>query len=321
MTEKAVKKVSSCCSGDTPSDVQITDSEEKARKAIRGQYSSIASGKTQEMLEEKNELDSNKKKSPFYAEEELKNIPENANLGLGSGNPIALADVKEGETIVDLGSGAGIDCFLAANKTGTEGKVIGVDMTPEMIDLARENAFKSNYKNVEFRLGEIEHLPIANNTADLIISNCVINLGSSKEQVFREAYRVLKPGGRIIISDIMFAKSLPEKVSTAFKEMSGCVSRAVITEEYLDTIKRAGFTDVEIIDKYTIQRKEQKLTKKEQKGKQKVTLASDGNKIELELTHEEISCLNEAIISAHVRGVKPSNSYSTTVPLAKLVVY
>ncbi|NHJ04534.1 MAG: methyltransferase domain-containing protein [Candidatus Heimdallarchaeota archaeon] len=306
MTEKAVKRASSCCSGNTTSEVQITDSEEKARKTIRGQYSSIAGEKTQEMLEEKNELVSNKKKSPFYSEEELRNIPENANLGLGSGNPIALADVQEGETIVDLGSGAGIDCFLAANRAGIEGKVIGVDMTPEMIDLARENAFKGNYKNVEFRLGEIEHLPIANNVADLIISNCVINLASDKEQVFREAYRVLKPGGRIIISDIMFAKTLPEKVSTALKGMASCVSRAVIAEEYLETIKRAGFTDVEIIDRYTIQRKEQKLTKKEQNEKQKITLISDGKKIEVELTPEEIENMNEAIISAHVRAMKPN---------------
>src|SRR4030043_455328 len=129
-----------------------------------------------------------------YSEEELGSVPEGANLGLGCGNPVAMASLKKGETVVDLGSGGGLDCFLAANKVGEKGKVIGVDMTPEMLDKARENLEKSKHKNVEFRLGEIENLPVADNTADAIISNCVINLSPNKKQVFEDAFRVLKPG-------------------------------------------------------------------------------------------------------------------------------
>ena len=182
-----------------------------------------------------------------YSKEELNSLPEGANLGLGCGNPTALASIKEGETIIDLGSGAGMDCFLAANKVGETGKVIGVDMTSQMLDNARENARKGNYENVEFRLGEIENLPVADNTADLIISNCVINLSPDKQKVFKEAFRVLKPGGRIMISDIVLTQELPSLLKQSLEAYVGCVSGAMIKEGYLGVIKEVGFHDVEIM--------------------------------------------------------------------------
>ena len=183
-----------------------------------------------------------------YTEEEQKSVPQGSNLGLGCGNPTAFASIKEGETIVDLGSGAGFDCFLAANKVGNTGKVIVVDMTPQMIDTARENAYKGNYENVEFRLGEIENLPVADNTADLIISNCVINLSPNKDKVFQEAYRILKPGGKLMVSDIVLTEELPEDIKNSMDSYVGCVSGAILKDEYINKIESAGFRDVEIKD-------------------------------------------------------------------------
>jgi ubiquinone/menaquinone biosynthesis C-methylase UbiE len=183
-----------------------------------------------------------------YSEEELKSVPEGANLGLGCGNPIALASLKKGETVLDLGSGAGFDCFLAADRVGKKGKVIGVDMTPEMVDKARENARKGNYKNVEFRLGEIENLPVADNSVDVVISNCVINLSPDKKRVFQEAFRVLKPGGRLMVSDTVLMKELPASVRNSIQAYVGCLSGAIIRDEYLKAIKTAGFRKVKIIE-------------------------------------------------------------------------
>jgi len=182
-----------------------------------------------------------------YTEDELKSIPQGSNMGLGCGNPVALASLREGETVVDLGSGGGIDCFLAARKVGAKGKVIGIDMTPEMIDKARENARKTNHSNVEFRLGEIENLPVADNTADAIISNCVINLTPNKKKVFEEAFRVLKPGGRIMISDIVLTKELPEAVKKGAHPAS-CVQGAIMKDKYIETIRNTGFKKVEITE-------------------------------------------------------------------------
>ena len=183
-----------------------------------------------------------------YTEEELKSVPEGANLGLGCGNPVALASLKEGENVLDLGSGAGFDCFLIANRVGRLGKVIGIDMTPEMVKKARENAQKGNYGNVEFRLGEIENLPVADNSIDAVISNCVINLAPDKRRVFMEAFRVLKPGGRIMISDIVLLKELPDFIKNSMTAYVGCIAGASMKDEYVRAIKDAGFLNVKIID-------------------------------------------------------------------------
>lgn len=186
-----------------------------------------------------------------YSEEDLRSVPEAASMGLGCGNPVALASLKDGETVLDLGSGGGIDVFLAAKKVGANGKVIGVDMTKEMILKARATASKYGYKNVEFRLGEIENLPIEDNSVDVVISNCVVNLSPDKEKVFREAYRVLKPNGRIMISDIVTEEELPLEVRKSFKAWAGCVAGALEKNQYLDTIKTTGFKNVKILSEST----------------------------------------------------------------------
>jgi len=181
-----------------------------------------------------------------YTEEDLASVPEGANLGLGCGNPQAIAALKLGEVVVDLGAGAGFDCFLAARAVGPTGKVIGVDMTSEMVQKARENARNSHYDNVEFRLGEIEHLPVADATADVVISNCVINLSPDKPRVFREAFRVLKPGGRFAVTDTVTDEPLPESVRQDMEAWGGCVAGAMEAGEYRAGLVAAGFTDVSI---------------------------------------------------------------------------
>ena len=229
-----------------------------------------------------------------YSEDEISAVPEGSNLGLGCGNPTALASINEGETVVDLGSGAGFDCFLAAKKVGETGKVIGVDMTPDMIDRARENARKDKYENIEFRLGEIENLPVADNTADLIISNCVINLSPDKARVFQEAFRVLKPGGRIMISDIMLLKELPEAIKNSIDAYIGCVSGAIKKEVYLGIIQEAGFKDVEIIQETTFPID---LLLNDPTGSAIID--------KLNLTPEKLGDLTNLGASIKVRGIKP----------------
>ncbi|RJQ48156.1 MAG: methyltransferase domain-containing protein [Nitrospiraceae bacterium] len=188
-------------------------------------------------------------KSIGYSEKDLKAIPVEANLALSCGNPIALAGLKKGEIVLDLGAGAGFDCFLAASNVGPEGKVIGVDMTPEMIEKARDNAGRSKVKNVEFRLGEIENLPLTDNSVDVAISNCVINLSADKQRVFQEIYRVLKPGGRIAVSDMALLKKLPEKVEKSMEAYAGCIAGAILVDEYKKIVEKAGFRNVKVAKK------------------------------------------------------------------------
>jgi arsenite methyltransferase len=183
-----------------------------------------------------------------YSDSDLAVIPEDANLGLGCGNPVALASLKKGEVVLDLGSGAGMDCFLAARMVGENGKVIGVDMTAEMLEKARNNNETFEYGNVEFRLGEIENLPVADNAVDAILSNCVINLSPDKDRVFAEAFRVLKPGGRMMISDIVLKKKLPEALAESVSAYVGCVAGALLVDDYIGSIKKAGFIDVKIVN-------------------------------------------------------------------------
>ncbi len=182
-----------------------------------------------------------------YSDNDMDAVPEGANLGFGCGNPVAFAAIQEGDVVLDLGSGAGFDAFLAAQKVGKTGRVIGVDMTPEMIAKARENAKTGDYANVEFRLGEIEALPVEDRSVDLIISNCVINLSPEKEKVFREAYRVLKPGGKLMVSDLVLTRDLPEGLKGSMDAYVGCLAGAVKKDEYLRSIKAAGFQNVEVI--------------------------------------------------------------------------
>jgi len=181
-----------------------------------------------------------------YSKEDLKSVPEGSNLGLGCGNPTALVQIKEGDVVLDLGSGAGFDVFLAANRVGKKGHVIGVDMTEEMIDKANENAKKGGYKNVEFRLGDIENLPVEDNSIDVIITNCVINLAPDKSKVFKEAYRALKKGGKICVSDIVLLKELSEEQKNDKDLLTGCVAGALLRHDYIDKIQKIGFK-VEIL--------------------------------------------------------------------------
>ena len=181
-----------------------------------------------------------------YSEDELTKVPSGADMGLGCGNPRAIASLKPGELVVDLGAGGGFDCFLSAHEVGETGHIIGVDMTPDMLSKARNNAVKGGFSNVEFRLGEIEHLPVADETADVIISNCVINLSPDKEQVFKDAYRVLKPGGRLAISDVVATVELPEEMRKDPALIAGCMGNASLIEDLAAMITAAGFEKVAI---------------------------------------------------------------------------
>ncbi|MBS7637926.1 arsenite methyltransferase [Candidatus Bathyarchaeota archaeon] len=181
-----------------------------------------------------------------YAEEELKSLPEDV-FSLGCGK-VELVSIKEGGTVLDLGSGSGFDCFLASKRVGEDGKIIGVDMAPEMINRAREAARKGNYKNMDFILGDIEKLPVADNSVDVVISNCVINLSPNKKRVFDEAFRVIKSCGRLMISDIVLLSELPKVIRESELAYVGCISGAALKEEYLEMIKSSGFKDIEVVE-------------------------------------------------------------------------
>ncbi|MCH7960443.1 MAG: arsenite methyltransferase [Candidatus Hydrogenedentes bacterium] len=229
-----------------------------------------------------------------YSQEELNSLPEGANLGLGCGNPLAFASIQEGDTVLDLGSGGGIDCFLAAKQVGDTGNVIGIDMTPEMLERARANAEKGGYTNVEFRLGEIEALPVADATVDLVISNCVINLSPEKDRVFREIFRVLKPGGQFFVSDIVLSKPLPEVVQRSVAAYAGCVAGALMKEDYLQTITDAGFSAPTVLseDAFPISSFTADPTVK--------ALVADAETI----PEEAIRDAQDAILSIKIKGIK-----------------
>lgn len=225
--------------------------EEEIRKVVRDGYAAIAKSGSSCCSPTGSCCSTNASleisKGIGYTEKELEAVPEGANLGLGCGNPVAFTSLREGETVLDLGSGAGFDCFLAANKVGKSGKVIGVDMTPEMIEKAREHARKGSYENVEFRLGEIENLPAADGSVDVVISNCAINLAPDKERVFKEAFRVLRPRGRLLVSDIVLSRELPSSIRDSMQAYVSCLAGATMKDEYLRIIRKAGFQQVRII--------------------------------------------------------------------------
>jgi len=228
-----------------------------------------------------------------YSEQDISSVPEGANLGLGCGNPIALASLKKGETVLDLGSGAGFDCFLAAKKVGDGGKIIGVDMTPEMLEKARLNAEKGKYSNVEFRLGEIENLPVADNSVDVVISNCVINLSTEKERVFREAFRVLRQGGRLMVSDIVLLKEIPKTIRESAAAYTSCISGAMLKKDYLGALRKAGFKDVKVVQEsnFPLDSMINDLLSAEVRN-------------ELNFTDEDIRDISKAIVSVKVSAVK-----------------
>ncbi|WP_049990529.1 arsenite methyltransferase [Natrinema salifodinae] len=258
--------------GSTPADDDESFTETEQRETVRDRYTAVAAETTADSDSYtgtdccgETETDSddttaetitgcctNDESSKEWAEQvgyqsaEIESVPSEANLGLGCGNPTAIANLELGEFVLDLGSGGGFDCFLAADKVGPDGLVVGIDMTPAMIETARENRSESDTENVEFRLGEIEHLPVSDETIDVIISNCVLNLSPDKQQVFEEAYRVLCPGGRVAISDVVLTAALPDELRADLDSIAECVGGASRIDEVETLLDQAGFQDIQI---------------------------------------------------------------------------
>jgi len=238
----------SYCAPDCCSDDNTTQrTAEQLRTAVRERYAGIAIGGENSCCGDGDAIATSARLG--YSQDELTAVPQGANLGLGCGNPQAIANLKEGETVLDLGSGAGFDAFLASKAVGKTGQVLGVDMTHEMLQKARENATKIGADNVEFRLGEIEHLPVADNTVDVIISNCVVNLSPDKPQVYREAFRVLNSGGRLAISDVVAFGVMPDEVLNDLTSYTGCMAGASVISDLETILENAGFTDIRITPK------------------------------------------------------------------------
>ncbi|MBN1375360.1 MAG: arsenite methyltransferase [Dehalococcoidia bacterium] len=280
----------------------MKEKKEEIRKFVRLGYAGVAMGNASCCGPSTaggccgiSEAVTNASKAVGYTDEDVNSVPEGANLGLGCGNPVAMASIKEGDTVLDLGSGAGFDCFLASKCAGAAGKVIGVDMTPEMLEKARENAHRGGYQNVEFRLGEIENLPVADNYVDIIISNCVINLSPDKARVFSEAYRVLKAGGRLMVSDIVLLEELPDYIQKSVAAYIGCIAGAALKAEYLESINCSGFKDIKVIEEtgFGIDYASQDPTFRQIMEDEKVTKA-------------DLTRLGKAVRSVKVSAVKPS---------------
>ena len=225
--------------------------EREIKRAVREGYARIAKQATSDYASKgccSSDLPEKISRQIGYTEEDLQAAPPESNLGLGCGNPVAMAKIKDGETVLDMGSGAGLDCFLASTRVGPGGKVIGVDMTTEMVEKARAQARKGGYTNIDFRQGDLENMPVADDYVDVVLSNCVINLVPNKTRAFKEAFRVLKPGGRLAVSDIVLIKELPDFVRSSTEAYIGCLAGAVMKDDYLGTIRSVGFQDIKVED-------------------------------------------------------------------------
>ncbi|MCK9565157.1 MAG: arsenite methyltransferase [Methanothrix sp.] len=229
----------------------MTIKEKEIKRAVKEGYARIAKQATSYYSSRSccgcGDIPEEISKRMGYSDEEISAAPPESNMGLGCGNPVALASLREGEVVLDMGAGAGFDCFLASSRVGASGKVIGVDITSEMVDRARANARKGGYTNIDFRQGDLENMPVADSLVDVVISNCVINLVPNKKMVFREAFRVLKPGGRLAVSDVVLTKELPEFVKRSSKAYIGCLAGAIMKNEYLQIIKSVGFSEVNVV--------------------------------------------------------------------------